>query len=98
MIEFRGWKSPFGPKERITKKPAHRRWASALADCLTWPQVALNRHESVVTALHYSSDWIALLQGRLVTKTADCGPTDHFGLRTNCGLRTYCELRTDSVR
>src|ERR1700681_301771 len=28
----------------VRKKPTHRRRASALADCLTWPQVALNRH------------------------------------------------------
>lgn len=29
---------------RIRKKPADRRRASALAEYLTWPQVALNRH------------------------------------------------------
>src|SRR3954464_9595533 len=32
------------PRRAITKKPAHKRWASALAVYLTWPQVALNRH------------------------------------------------------
>ena len=37
-----------------TKKPARKRRASALAVCLTWPQVALNRHEFCCT-LHYSS-------------------------------------------
>src|SRR6266700_8393546 len=46
----------------ITKKPTHRRRASALAVCLTWPQVALNRHEISCT-LYYSSRRALARQG-----------------------------------
>src|ERR1700686_3026008 len=53
------------------EKPAHRRRASALAICLTWPQVALNRHGFSCALLHYSSGGTAFGQ-------ADC--LSDFGL------------------
>ena len=56
----------------ITKKPARKRQASALADCLTWPQVALNRHEVSLYA------FTIVVRGWLFCKADNCA------LRTKC--------------
>lgn len=42
--------------EPIRKKPALGRWAdSALAECLTWPQVAINRHGKIRCCLRIAN-------------------------------------------
>src|SRR6266567_4120582 len=78
----------------ITKKPTHRRRASALAVCLTWPQVALNRHEISCT-LHYSSRRVKARQGWQLRTNCCCElRTKACGVRANCycGSQTNCGL------